>query len=172
MKKSLLTKALLTFSVIGTVFAFSNTVKAADNYELVWSDEFNGTMKITAKREDYGRMKYTSSRITTKNKKNFKYGKIEARIKMPKFKGVWPAFWMLGANQDSVGWPKCGEIDIMEAINDENLVYGTLHWFNDPGNNNADSGSSVAVADRTEYHVYGVEWTADKLRWYVDGKVY
>lgn len=209
MKKSLLTKALLTFSVIGTVFAFSNTVKAADNYELVWSDEFNGnsldtntwnyeigtgswgwgnneqqyytdrnikvsngTMKITAKREDYGGMKYTSSRITTKNKKNFKYGKIEARIKMPKFKGVWPAFWMLGANQDSVGWPKCGEIDIMEAINDENLVYGTLHWFHDPGNNNADSGSSVAVADRTEYHVYGVEWTADKLRWYVDGKVY
>ena len=209
MKKSLLTKALLTFSVIGTVFAFSNTVKAADNYELVWSDEFNGnyldtntwnyeigtgswgwgnneqqyytdrnikvsngTMKITAKREDYGGMKYTSSRITTKNKKNFKYGKIEARIKMPKFKGVWPAFWMLGANQDSVGWPKCGEIDIVEAINDENLVYGTLHWFNDPGNNNADSGSSVAVANRTEYHVYGVEWTADKLRWYVDGKVY
>lgn len=209
MKKSLLTKALLTFSVIGMVFAFSNTVKAADNYELVWSDEFNGnsldtntwnyeigtgswgwgnneqqyytdrnikvsngTMKITAKREDYGGMKYTSSRITTKNKKNFKYGKIEARIKMPKFKGVWPAFWMLGANQDSVGWPKCGEIDIMEAINDENLVYGTLHWFNDPGNNNADSGSQVAVADRTEYHVYGVEWTADKLRWYVDGKVY
>ena len=205
MKKSLLTKALLTFSVIGTVFAFSNTVKAADNYELVWSDEFNGnsldtntwnyeigtgswgwgnneqqyytdrnikvsngTMKITAKREDYGGMKYTSSRITTKNKKNFKYGKIEARIKMPKFKGVWPAFWMLGANQDSVGWPKCGEIDIMEAINDENLVYGTLHWFHDPGNNNADSGSSVAVADRTEYHVYGVEWTADKLRWYVE----
>lgn len=209
MKKSLLTKALLTFSVIGTVFAFSNTVKAADNYELVWSDEFNGnyldtntwnyeigtgswgwgnneqqyytdrnikvsngTMKITAKREDYGGMKYTSSRITTKNKKNFKYGKIEARIKMPKFKGVWPAFWMLGANQDSVGWPKCGEIDIVEAINDENLVYGTLHWFHDPGNNNADSGSSVAVANRTEYHVYGVEWTADKLRWYVDGKVY
>ena len=209
MKKSLLTKALLTFSVIGTVFAFSNTVKAADNYELVWSDEFNGnsldtntwnyeigtgswgwgnneqqyytdrnikvsngTMKITAKREDYGGMKYTSSRITTKNKKNFKYGKIEARIKMPKFKGVWPAFWMLGANQDSVGWPKCGEIDIVEAINDENLVYGTLHWFYDPGNNNADSGSSVAVANRTEYHVYGVEWTADKLRWYVDGKVY
>lgn len=209
MKKSLLTKALLTFSVIGTVFAFSNTVKAADNYELVWSDEFNGnsldtntwnyeigtgswgwgnneqqyytdrnikvsngTMKITAKREGYGGMKYTSSRITTKNKKNFKYGKIEARIKMPKFKGVWPAFWMLGANQDSVGWPKCGEIDIVEAINDENLVYGTLHWFHDPGNNNADSGSSVAVADRTEYHVYGVEWTADKLRWYVDGKVY
>lgn len=209
MKKSLLTKALLTFSVIGTVFAFSNTVKAADNYELVWSDEFNGnsldtntwnyeigtgswgwgnneqqyytdrnikvsngTMKITAKREDYGGMKYTSSRITTKNKENFKYGKIEARIKMPKFKGVWPAFWMLGANQDSVGWPKCGEIDIVEAINDENLVYGTLHWFHDPGNNNADSGSSVAVANRTEYHVYGVEWTADKLRWYVDGKVY
>ena len=199
----------MTFSVIGTVFAFSNTVKAADNYELVWSDEFNGnsldtntwnyeigtgswgwgnneqqyytdrnikvsngTMKITAKREDYGGMKYTSSRITTKNKKNFKYGKIEARIKMPKFKGVWPAFWMLGANQDSVGWPKCGEIDIVEAINDENLVYGTLHWFHDPGNNNADSGSSVAVANRTEYHVYGVEWTADKLRWYVDGKVY
>ena len=209
MKKSLLTNAILTFSVIGTVFAFSNTVKAADNYELVWSDEFNGnsldtntwnyeigtgswgwgnneqqyytdrnikvsngTMKITAKREDYGGMKYTSSRITTKNKKNFKYGKIEARIKMPKFKGVWPAFWMLGANQDSVGWPKCGEIDIVEAINDENLVYGTLHWFHDPGNNNADSGSSVAVANRTEYHVYGVEWTADKLRWYVDGKVY
>lgn len=208
-KENDMKKSLLTFSVIGTVFAFSNTVKAADNYELVWSDEFNGnsldtntwnyeigtgswgwgnneqqyytdrnikvsngTMKITAKREDYGGMKYTSSRITTKNKKNFKYGKIEARIKMPKFKGVWPAFWMLGANQDSVGWPKCGEIDIMEAINDENLVYGTLHWFHDPGNNNADSGSSVAVADRTEYHVYGVEWTADKLRWYVDGKVY
>ena len=68
--------------------------------------------------------------MTTKGKREFLYGKIEARIKIPVGQGLWPAFWMLGANIDQVDWPACGEIDIMEHINTDSLLYGTLHWDN------------------------------------------
>ena len=73
---------------------------------------------------------YTSSRMKTKGKREFLYGKIEARIKIPVGQGLWPAFWMLGANIDQVDWPACGEIDIMEHINTDSLLYGTTHWDN------------------------------------------
>ncbi len=137
----------------------------------------DGTLKITARKENYAWKNYTSGRINSKGKQEFKYGKIEARMKLPSFKGAWPAFWTLGANYSSVGWPKCGEIDIMEAINEEPWVYSTVHWYYDQGKSNADTGTnSKSVVDsnfnRTEWHTYGMEWDSQYINFYVDGKVY
>lgn len=182
----------------------------ADTYELVWSDEFNGTsldrsnwttevgtgdwgwgnneqqyyrdsadnievsngtLKIHALRQNFGGKQYTSARMKTQGKRSFKYGKIEARIKLPRFKGAWPAFWMLGDNISSVGWPKCGEMDIMEAINDNNNIYSNLHWSYN--NSQADTqGRAYNVGDRTEWHTYGMIWTEKKAQFYVDDNVF
>ena len=89
----------------------------------------DGTLKIHALRHDstIGGKNYTSARMKTQGKHSFKYGKIEARMKLPRFQGSWPAFWMLGDNINSVGWPACGEMDIMEAINNNNNSYSNLH---------------------------------------------
>ncbi|HUX60335.1 MAG TPA: glycoside hydrolase family 16 protein, partial [Ignavibacteriaceae bacterium] len=96
--------------------------------------EQNGLLTITALKESYSGFNYTSARINTQNKFSFKYGKIEARIKLPYGQGIWPAFWMLGDNINQVSWPGCGEIDIMEMIGGqgrENTVYGSAHWGGD-----------------------------------------
>lgn len=183
-------------------------VQAADEYTLVWSDEFdgndlnrknwnveidgngggnnehqyyldskknidvsNGTLKIHALKENYARKDYTSGRITTQNKKTFLYGKVEARMKLPRFQGAWPAFWMLGNNIKQVGWPKCGEMDIMEAINNDNNVYANLHWSYQ-GSNADTKGTAYNVGDRTAWHTYGMEWTETMARFYVDNHVY
>jgi beta-glucanase (GH16 family) len=127
----------------------------------------NGELVITAKHESFGGFNYTSVRMKTQGKKSWKYGKIEARIKMPAFQGVWPAFWMLGSNIDQVSWPACGEIDIMEHINSENITYGTAHWV-DNNNQLASYGGQTAAAV-TGYHVYGITWDANYIRWYLDG---
>lgn len=129
-----------------------------------------GTLKIHALKENYMGKNYTSGRITTQGKQEFKYGKVEARIKVPSFSGAWPAFWMLGANYRSVGWPACGEIDIMEAINTENKTYSTVHWSYN--GNHADSGLGTTVTNRTDWHVYGVEWDSKYMRFYVDGEIF
>ncbi len=86
---------------------------------------------------------------------------------MPQGQGLWPAFWMLGANNSSVGWPACGEVDIMEHINSENQVYGTLHWLN-TSNTLVSSGGGTATT-AADYHVYGIEWTPTAIKWFVDG---
>ena len=94
----------------------------------------NGILTITAREESVGGRDYTSARITTQNKFDFKYGRIEARIKLPYGQGLWPAFWMLGQIISSVGWPACGEIDIMEMVggtDNDNTVHSTFHWDND-----------------------------------------
>lgn len=139
----------------------------------------DGTLKIKALKEAYGGQSYTSGRITTAGKKEFKYGKIEARIKLPSFSGSWPAFWTLGANHKTVGWPKCGEIDIMEAINDENNTHGAIHWnvestdYTGQGDNSLSSEGKLPEGyNRTEWHTYGIEWTENLIRWYVDDKVF
>lgn len=130
----------------------------------------DGTLKINAKKEFYQNSSYTSARIITKDKYEFHYGYVEARLKLPSISGIWPAFWMLGANIDEVNWPTCGEIDIMEAINTENKVYSTIHWqSNDgqafyPGTNE----SYYIVDNRQEYHTYGMLWTSEKMEFYVD----
>ncbi|WP_158797729.1 family 16 glycosylhydrolase [Pedobacter sp. L105] len=126
----------------------------------------NGNLVITAKKENAGGMAYTSARMNTLNKVSSLYGRIEARIKMPLGQGLWPAFWMLGTDFPKVGWPDCGEIDIMEHVNADNLIYGTIHW---------DNGANYGLTTTTtpaDYHVYAVEWNANSIRWYVDSTLY
>lgn len=131
----------------------------------------NGNLVITAKQENYLGKTYTSARMTTQGKKYWKYGKIEARIAVPSVQGIWPAFWMLGESIGALGWPKCGEIDIMEHVNTGNTNYGTIHWNSD-ANTHVDYGGNTQVNDITQYHTYSVEWDANAIRWYVDGTKY
>ena len=129
----------------------------------------NGTLKITARNENIQNSNYTSARLITNDKYEFMYGRVEGRIKVPYGQGIWPAFWMLGGNFETVSWPQCGEIDIMEHINNENQTHGTVHW------NNNGSHAYVGAArpiDATEFHDYGVIWNSDELRFYVDEVVY
>jgi beta-glucanase (GH16 family) len=105
--------------------------------------------------------------MTTQGKHEFTYGRIEARIKIPVAQGFWPAFWMLGANIKSVGWPKCGETDIMEHINTQDLIYGTLHWDN---NGHVQQGDTNCFPHQPINHVYKIEWDANAIRWYLDEK--
>jgi beta-glucanase (GH16 family) len=127
----------------------------------------NGNLVITARKQSVGGKPYTSGRINTNGKFSQKYGRIEANIKLPAVQGLWPAFWMLGSNigEPGVGWPKCGEIDIMEHVNTGNTVLGTIHWFNTAytyyGGNTTTSP--------TNFHVYAVEWDASSIKWFVDG---
>jgi beta-glucanase (GH16 family) len=125
-----------------------------------------GALQIQARRESYGGMAYTSARMKTQGKKSWTYGKIEGRIAMPSFTGVWPAFWMLGDNIGSVGWPACGEIDIMEHVNTGNTVYGTIHW---DYNGYASYGGNTTPSAITGYHVYSIEWNSSAIKWFVDG---
>jgi beta-glucanase (GH16 family) len=111
-----------------------------------------GSLKITARHQ--GGENYSSARITTRNKFEFQYGKVEARIKVPIGQGIWPAFWMLGANFQAVGWPQCGEIDIMEHVNNEPLTHAAKHW-NLPGHTYETSNMPFQV---NEFHKYGLIW--------------
>lgn len=111
---------------------------------------------------------YSSTRITTKGKKEFKYGRIEARAQLPLGYGLWPAFWMLGANIDQVKWPKCGEIDILEYIGkDSHMVYTTLHTQDSHGNT-INTKKTVFPDIEKGFHVFAIEWTKDKIDFFVD----
>ncbi|MFQ9514879.1 MAG: RICIN domain-containing protein [Eubacterium sp.] len=130
----------------------------------------DGALHIRAKKEAYNGSNYTSARLMTNGKFTFTYGYVEARLALPSSQGIWPAFWMLGANIGSVGWPSCGEIDIMEAINAENKTYATCHWN---ANGHAEYGKSTGNFDITQYHTYGLQWDLQYIRMFVDGnKIY
>ena len=132
----------------------------------------NGVLKITARKENYEGASYTSARLKTQGKFSFKYGRIEVRAKLPEGGGTWPAIWMLGSNFNSVGWPACGEIDIMEHIGNEmGKVHSTLHT---PSSYGASVNSqSVNVENvSSEFHVYAANWTAEKIEFSVDGEVF
>ncbi len=207
LKRGKLLSFFLLFTLLVALVPIGHA-DAAPNWNLVWSDEFNGNalnsanwsaeigtgqngwgnnelqyytnrpenvrvadgnLVITARKESYGGMNYTSARIKTQNLKSFTYGKIEARIKLPSGQGLWPAFWMLGSNINAVGWPKCGEIDIMERVNNNPHVNGTVHW--DAGGH-ADYGRVSGNLDFSQYHVYSIEWDSKYIRWFVDGQEY
>jgi beta-glucanase (GH16 family) len=123
---------------------------------------------ITARKQSVGGQPYTSGRINSSGKFSIKYGRIEARMKLPMVQGTWPAFWMLGANRPAVGWPKCGEIDIMEHINTSNSILGTIHWDN---NGYVFYGNNTTTTPG-DYHLYAVEWDSLGIRWYVDNTLY
>ena len=121
----------------------------------------------------YGRCEYTSARMTTSGKKTFKYGRIEARMKLPQTAGIWPAFWMLGSNIGSVGWPTCGELDIMEHIGSEAItVHGSMHGPNYSGNTPFTGPYYFNENITSNYHVYAIEWDTNGVSYYVDNTKY
>lgn len=141
----------------------------------------NGMLVIEARREDVYESNrlynYTSTRLKTEGKFSFQYGRVEARIKFPYGKGLWPAFWMLGDNFRYVGWPMCGEIDIVEFLgHDKWTVYGTLHGPNYSGSSGIsgkyrlDQLNSPSFVD--EFHVFGIMWDEEEIIWYIDDIIY
>ena len=132
----------------------------------------NGELHLTARRENFSGADFTSGRIVTENKFEFTYGRIEIRAKLPSGGGTWPALWMLGANFDTVGWPACGEVDMMEHVgNEPNRVLSALHYPNNSGGNAAVMSTTVETAE-TEFHVYTTIWTENTIRFFVDDELY
>ena len=142
----------------------------------------NGHLVITALAEPanssdacwYGSCRYTSARIKTSGLFSQAYGRFEARIRIPRGQGLWPAFWMLGDNINTVGWPKSGEIDIMENIGKEPaIVHGTMHGPGYSGANGIGGPYSLgAGAFADDFHVYAVEWSQSGIAWFVDDTPY
>ena len=138
-----------------------------------------GNLIITAIKEDYTgadgiARHYTSARLQTKGLFTQQYGRFEARIRIPKGQGMWPAFWMLGNNIDIAGWPACGETDIMENIGKEpSIVHGTLHARGYPPEGytaayTLPNGQNFA----DDFHIFAAEWEPQQIRLYVDGTLY
>ena len=120
---------------------------------------------IEAKKEGES---YTSTRITTQNKKAFQYGRIETRAKLPVGTGLWPAFWMLGQNISTVGWPKCGEIDILEYVGKQpDIVFTSLHTQASHGNTINTKKTTIPTIEEG-FHNYAIDWTKDKIAFFVD----
>jgi len=133
----------------------------------------NGMLVIEARQEKYEGSYYTSARLKTQGLQNFQYGRLEARLKVPSGKGLWPAFWMLGSDFNGNNWPDCGEIDIMEYIGKEpDLIFGTLHGpgYSGPLGLSKWNRQKYNIAD--DFHIYAIEWEADQIRWYYDGAEY
>lgn len=134
----------------------------------------NGYLLITAKKESFNGASYTSARLSTKGLFEQGYGRFEARIRLPYGQGIWPAFWLLGADCDENEWPNCGEIDIMEYRGQEPAkVLGTVHG---PGYAGAASFSkSYSLLNGrfdTDFHIFGIEWGPDYINYYVDDVLY
>ncbi|GIF66013.1 hydrolase [Asanoa ishikariensis] len=136
-----------------------------------------GNLVITARRENpsnfqchYGTCQYTSARLLTAATFNRTYGRFEARMKIPRGQGIWPAFWMLG---NPVNWPTSGEIDIMENIGREpNMVHGTIHGPGYSGAEGIGAGYSIGGAFADGFHTFAVDWSPNLIIWYVDGNEY
>lgn len=136
----------------------------------------NGKLIITAKEESFGGASYTSARITTQGKQEFQYGRVDIRAKLPYGQGIWPALWMLGADIGQVGWPACGETDIMELIGHEpHKVHGTIHWGPQGSSTSQYLTGTYTLANgdfSDKYHVFSLVWEQDVLKFYVDDNVY
>jgi beta-glucanase (GH16 family) len=132
----------------------------------------NGFLKINLIKELYNGSNYTSARIVTKNKYQFKYGRVDIRAKLPAGGGTWPALWMLGSDINTSPWPACGEIDIMEHVgNNLNRILGTVHHPGHSGGN-ADGGNVLISNATTEFHIYSCEWSATSIKFYVDNVLF
>ncbi len=183
----------------------------ADDWELIWSDEFNrnglpdpskwdyetgfvrnrelqyytrarkenarvedGSLVIEARREDYRNAKYTSASLHTRGKASWRYVRIEVRAKLPTGRGMWPAIWMLGDNFKKVGWPTCGEIDIMENVGfNPDVIHANVHTKKYNHVKRTGKGSKITVkAPHKDFHVYAIEWFEDHIDFFVDKKKY
>lgn len=148
----------------------------------------NGMLVIEARKEEAGGRHYTSTRMNTHGKASWTYGRVEARIKMPRGKGMWPAFWMLGDNIGEVGWPRCGEIDIVEMVggpspegakDQDAIASGAVHRANlDPSTKSEVKSNSTRYPNPggaklgDDFHVYAVEWSPAAIVHSMDGKVF
>ena len=145
------------------------------NNELEWyTDESknlffeNGKLVIQATQEGNS---YRSAKIHTQGKQQFQFGRIDVRAKLPKGQGIWPAIWMLGTNINDVGWPACGEIDIMELVGHEpNIVHGTAHWGAQGSGSSIFKGSPISLSEdfAEKFHVFSLVWEPNQLVWYMD----
>lgn len=138
----------------------------------------NGSLVITARRErwqgaDGIERSYTSARLFTKDRFEFRYGTVEARIKVADGQGIWPAFWMLGYDAWSAGWPESGEMDIMETFNETRDVYTTVHGpsTSSTGRYSVGTWHPSAVPYSADFHVYGVRWAPELVEFMIDGRV-
>ena len=155
-----------------------------------------GLLKITAKYESYEGKNYSSARINTQDKFEFIYGRVEMRAKLPNWEGMWPAFWLLGANIDEIGWPNCGELDILEhgdyvkdsTSNDPGLISSAVHYgpqdysrqtTNVPGKIFFDTGQERFIRSEKiiekpfeEYHTYSMQWSPDKIQFFIDEELH
>lgn len=196
----------LSILVFACCPATKDKPQTVENYQLVWSDEFDGTQvnldnwsfelweagrvnnewqKYVENPENYklengllyitatktGENKiggYTSTRLASKGKKEFQYGRIEFRAKLPHGRGVWPALWMLGSNIDSVGWAKCGEIDVMEYVGFQpDTTHTNVHTEYQHGTTDFHAQTPLKTAEE-DFHTYGITWTKDRLEFYLD----
>jgi beta-glucanase (GH16 family) len=186
----------------------SSSSAASPNWQLAWSDEFDGpaldgtkwsvdtgdsfgtgqqdydtgrsqnigfdggSLVLTARQESYMGAAYTSGRIETNGRFSQQYGRFEARIQVPQGQGLWPAFWLLGDNYTQVGWPQCGELDIMELRGaTPTTVLGSMHGPGGDSYTEPDTlpgGASFAAG----YHVFAIEWSSSQVSWYVDDQLY
>jgi beta-glucanase (GH16 family) len=162
-------------------------VQGWGNEELEWytDDASNaaqdgmGNLVITAREAPagltcyYGPCRYTSARLLTRGLYEVRYGRVEARIRVPAGAGLWPAFWMLGTDIDTVGWPRSGEIDVMENVGRQpRLLYGTLHG---PGYSGSQGYGGTLLMDQPladDFHVYAIDWSPGRISWTVDGIPY
>jgi len=141
--------------------------------ENAWIEE--DVLVIEARNESFQGSGYTSARIKTQGKYTFRYGRVDIRALLPGGQGIWPALWMLGENISSIGWPACGEIDIMEMIGGsgrENEVHGTLHWDNGGHVFTGDSYTLGRGVFADEYHVFSIEWDPSSIRWFVNNTLF
>ncbi len=127
----------------------------------------NGMLVITALAEDYEGLPYTSARMNSRKLREFTYGRVEARMKLPYGQGIWPAFWMLGSGG---GWPYAGEIDIMEFIGKTpDTVYQTIHGPGYSGGKNVGNRYPMTVESlKNDFHVFAIEWAENEIKWFVD----
>jgi len=137
---------------------------------------YGGYVEIEARPEIFEDWEYTSSRLTTQNKYVFRYGRVDIRAALPRGQGIWPALWMLGSNIPEVGWPACGEVDIMELIGGgegrDDVTHGTIHWDED---GHASFGGSKQLETDTffdAFHVFSIVWDAESITWLLDDEAY
>lgn len=145
------------------------------SYEAANLTVSGGTLKILAKQQNVGGANYSSGKVTSKDLRKFTYGRYEARIKLPKGDGLWPAFWMLSNNEPYGTWPKSGEIDIMEYVaSNNNQTLGYIHYGNFwPNNQNQGKKYTVSNTNLSDaFHVFAIEWEPNIIRWYIDGVLF
>jgi beta-glucanase (GH16 family) len=134
----------------------------------------DGKLIIEARKEAYEGSNYTSARLVTKNKGDWQYGRVEVKAKLPQGRGTWPAIWMLPTKNTYGGWPRSGEIDIMEHVGfDPARVHGTVHTEAYNNTKGTQKGGNRMVTDAMDtFHVYAIEWSAEKIDFFIDDELY